>query len=745
MLMRSSETYSTLDEPAGEMQLGRDRRGETKAEPTNVAGSFDLRGFWLILRWRARLIALVTLATVALAVGALLVLPPKYRATTVVLVDPRQPHVTNSQAVLTGIGNDTAAVESQVELIASPALAGKVIGWLKLADDPEFATPSPFEQIGERALALLGRAPDAIEEATRLVYRFQRGLTVRRRGLTYVLEISYDAKEPAKAAQISNAVAEAYLDDQRAAKREITARASGWLGDRIEDMRERLRSSEEAVTAYRSANNLVDVTQGNKLINRQVEDLTQQLALTRSRTAEARARLERVQQAAQRNSDPATLNEALQSQVITNLRSQYAETARVEAEHNAIYGNRHPGLIAVRAQLGDLRRQIDNEIARILVGVRNDYQTAMSREATLEADLSKLKDQSATLGQADVKLRELEREAQANRTLFEQFLNRAKETTEQQSLQIADARIVSPPLPPLKSDRPGTLLLIAVAACGGVIFGVGIVLILEQMRQGFRSSREAAQFLSLPSIGMLPRQEPATTDRSVAARFALDHPNSPYARNLRAIRTRLLRSSKKPRGEILLVMSALPGEGKSTFACNFALAAEGSGVRTLLIDADVYTAASTQVFGLQKAGLSEVLDGKTSFWSAVTKDTKSGLHVLGACDPSIASDDAKDIDPTRLASFLREFSKHFDLVVIDSPAILPVGGSAPQIECADRAVLLVEWDQTERQAVAEALDMLDTHARKLAGVVLNKVSVGWCQLFDYGGYLKAATDVKGPS
>jgi succinoglycan biosynthesis transport protein ExoP len=255
-------------------------------------------------------------------------------------------------------------------------------------------------------------------------------------------------------------------------------------------------------------------------------------------------------------------------------------------------------------------------------------------------------------------------------------------------------------------------LLIAVAACGGCILGAGIVLVREQMRRGFRNVREVAQFLSVPSIGMLPVQEPAATSRATANRFVRDHPNSPYAKNLRAISTRLLRTSKKPRGEILVVMSALPGEGKSTFAGNFALAAEASGVRTLLIDGDVYT------------------------------DVKSGLHVLGARDPSTAGDDAKDIDPARLKSFLLEYGGHFDLVVIDGPSTLPLGGSTPHIECADRAVLLVEWDRTDRQAVADALDMLDTQADKLAGVVLNKVSVDWCRLFNHGSYQNSTADMK---
>ena len=744
MLMRRSDSYSTLDDLPEAASVGRDSSHDQRDDSRSVGGFLDLRSLWLILRWRTRLIALVTLGTVVVAACALVILPPKYKATTVVLVDPRQPHVTNTQAVLTGIGADAAAVESQVELIESSALAKKVIETLKLAEDPDFTSLSLMDRISDGLSTLLGRDPDAFERTKtgRLIYKFQSGLTVRRRGLTYVLEISYRAGDPVKAAHISGTIAEAYLDDQRAAKGEITARASGWLGDRIGEMRERVRISEEAVAAYRSANNLVDVTQGNKLINRQVEDLTQQLALARSRTADASARLERVQQATQRNSDPATLSEALQSQVIANLRSQYAETVRTEAESAAINGDRHPGLIAARAQLANLRRQIDNEIGRILVGVRSDYQVAMSREAALETELAKLKDQSAALSQADVKHRELEREAQANRTLFEQFLNRAKETNEQQSLQIADARIVSPALPPLKPDRPGVLLLIAVAACGGIIVGIGLALVLEQFRQGFRSSKEVTQFLSLPSIGMLPRQPGQMADGAAAARYAFDHPNSAYARNLRAIRTRLLRSSAKPRGEVLIVMSALPGEGKSTFACNFALAAAGSGVRTLLVDGDVYTASSSRIFGLQKAGLSEVLEGKTSVWNAISKDPKSGLQVLGARDASIAPEDVKDIDGLLLAPFLREFSKHFDLVVLDSPAILPVGGSTAHIECADRAILLVEWDRTDRQAVAEALDMLDRHARKLAGVVLNKVSVSWCRLSDYGGYLNYTADAK---
>jgi capsular exopolysaccharide synthesis family protein len=745
MLVPNSESFSTLDENAGGNLPDRAPR-----EQAGTAAS-GIRSFWLVLRWRAWLVGVVTLATVLVAGIALVVIPPRYKATTVVLVDPRQQRVTNSEVVISGIGADAAAVESQVELIESSALARKVIERLKLAQDPDFANASVLEQIGEGLLALVGQAPPNTEERrlNRLVYKFQNGLSVRRRGLTYVLEMSYTARTPAKAALISGAVADAYLDDQRAAKAEITARASGWLGERIEAMRGQVRDAERAVADYKSANSMVDVTQGNKLISRQIEDLTQQLALARTRTADAWARRERVEQVARNTTDPATLAEALQSQTIAGLRTQLAEAARAEAESHALYGDRHPSRVAARAQLEGVRRQIDNELARIVTGVRNDYQVAGDREKSLERELTILKEKFAETSQANVRLHELEREAQAQRALFEQFLNRAKETSEQQSLQIADARIISPALVPLKQDRPPTIVLLIAAAVGGGILGLGLVLLMEQMARGLRTGAEIEEVLSLPCIATLPSEAGGLSARrgllgrhwprragqgAAAPLFARIAPLSAYARSLQVLRSRLRRASPSRRGEILVVISALPGEGKSTFACNYALSAAAAGIRTLLIDGDAYNAAASRAFELTGAGLWEVLRGETSFWHVITQEAESTLTIMNARDAAKIPSEVDDVSEAVVATLLQDCRRHFDLVVIDSPAILSSPGSMPFIDCADRAVMVVEWSRTERHAVLEALGSLGAHAGKVAGVVLNKVPADWYRIFDNGRY-----------
>jgi uncharacterized protein involved in exopolysaccharide biosynthesis len=515
MLTRTDANHATLDDSE---DLERGPRA-VRGSGGQLMGMSDLRDLWMVLRWRASLIGLVALATIVVACVALLVVTPKYKATTILLVDPRQPRVTQAE-VIAGIGADAAAVESQVELIESSAVARKAIARLSLDKDPDFARPSMLERVTEGLRGMFGEQPvdRADWEISRLVYKFQQGMSVRRRGLTYVLEISYSSVDPAKAARLSGAIAEAYLEDQRLAKSEITVRASNWLIDRIEEMRARVRVSEQAVAAYKSANNIVDVTQGNRLVSRQVEDLTQQLALQRSRVADARARLERIQQGTNRISDPAALSESLQSTVIANLRTQYTEAARLEAEYSALYGSRYPGLIAIRAQLGDIKKQIEAEIARILIAVRNEYQVAASHEGSLEAGLARLKEQSGQYNEANVKLQELEREAHANRQLFEQFLNRAKETTEQQSLQIADARIISPALIPLKPDRPPTVLLLLVAAGCGAVLGLGLVLALERMRRGFRTAEEVERATSIPTLGILPSNEAVAKGMRAAAR-----------------------------------------------------------------------------------------------------------------------------------------------------------------------------------------------------------------------------------
>jgi succinoglycan biosynthesis transport protein ExoP len=695
-----------------------------------AGGPLDFNKLLTILRWHARLVATVAASVLLLAGIALLVIPPKYKAVTVVLVDPRQPRVTASEAVLSGIGADAAAVESQVELIQSSPIAKRVIAKLGLDKDPEFTKPGPMEAVRGLASQILGGNIRGDEETrlNTLVYRFQTGLSVQRRGLTYILEVGFSSVDPQKAATISRAIAEAYLEDQRTRRSSVTADASGWLGGRIDELRQRLEKSERAVADYKSSNNLVNVTQGNKLIARQIEDITAQIALARSRKAEAQGRLERVKEAARRPENSAGLGEVLQSQVVTTLRTQYAEVARQEADLRAIYGARHPVIVAIQAQAADLRRQIDREIARIAEGIRNDFEVARSRETALESELSSLQTRAGTLSQADVRLNELERDAQSDRTLYEAFLNRAKETGEQQSLQIAEARIASPALVPIKPERPPAFVLVGAAGVLGLLIGIGLALILEQLRRGFRSADDVANELGLARLGILP-QIARPKDIKARARLAIEQPTSDYAASLWAVMTRLQRAGQTSHGgNVLAIVSALPGEGKSTLACNLALTSAASGTKTLLIDADPHARSVTRMLDGNQSGPHGMIDGIGRFGSALTRDARSGLYVMAA--PGRESGSMRE-----LPSLLHELKDQFELIILDCPAILPVDGGA-LMEHADRIAFVIGWESTDRTAVEQAFQMLGKHVSKIDGVILNRADARWYRTFDEGRYLR---------
>jgi succinoglycan biosynthesis transport protein ExoP len=707
----------SLDDPPADVE---------RPAPTATQGLVDIRAGWLALRRHARLIAAaMVLALLATAV-ALLVIAPRYSATTILLVDPRQPRVTSSESVLAGIGADAAAVESQVDLITSPALARRVIEQLKLQDDPEFAGKGLLVRLG------LQSAPDAQTQLSLVEREFQQKLFVRRRGLTYIIEVTFTSKDPAKAARIANVIAATYLDDQLAAKLAATMKASEWLNARIEEMRARVTAAERAVATYKAEHNVVDTGQGIGLIERQIETLNQQLILARGAAAEARARLAQVQDVASRAADPATLNEALQSPVIANLRAQYAMVARNEAELTATLGDHHPSLVRLRAQMADLRRQLDAEIKRILAGVRNEYEVATSREKSLENDLGKLKEQAAKIGQADVELAALQREAQANRALFDQFLLRSKETSAQQSFQAPDAQVVSAAMAPVRPNRPPLVLLFGLAGAFGVVFGIGLALVREQLDRSYRTVAQIERDLSLPCLGIVPAFAKTRGAGGDLFRVVVDRAGSPLAESLHAVRQRLRLKRRQGVGEIMMVVSAVPGEGKSVIAGNLAHAAAMAGYRTLLIDLDLRSGSLSAAVGSARIGLIDVLRGKAVLRDALIEDPRSGLSFLTTGDRQEVFAALRDIDDARLAATLNQCRQMFDFIVLDSAAILRAPETSELVEYVDRAILVVEWRRTERDTLFAALETLGASVKKIAGVVLNKVDLGHYHLYDYG-------------
>jgi exopolysaccharide transport family protein len=730
-----------------------------------------------ILRRKGRLIAGIVIIGTFLAILVAFSLTRYYTSTVTLLVDPRQSNAVDLEGSVGGIGTDLAAIESEVELLKSRAVAERVVKKLDLENDPEFAPKTSVIGALKGAIGQLFSSDEMVEQPLddsdvnpAIVSSVQKGFTANRKGLTYVLEAHYTSELPQKAARIANTFADEYLVDQLEAKFEATKRANEWLNDRVSELRERVRTAERAVEQFKSENNLVD-TGGVSLNEQQVTQLNEQLILARAKAAESLARVQQIERVDSSGGSAAAFADALQSQVIASLRSKYAEIAREEAELSSKYGPRHPSVINVRAQLGDINRQIKEEIGRIVATSRNEYEVAKSRVASIETSLDELKQQFGQGNQAAVQLRELEREAQATRALFESFLGKFKETQQQESLQTADTRIIAKALVPSVPSHPRRSLIIAIGFVLSAGFAIGLAFLLEFLDSGIHTRERleevtgARQLATIPTVAELKSKsvradwftrflrrlkpakektslEPRTPKQLAAARtmnrMVLDKPLSSYTESIRSLRMGIKFTSIDDPARIIMVTSALPGEGKSTTAANLAQYAANTGEKVLLIDADLRHPALTTALrsgsdrlATPSAGLIDLITGRVALADVTAVDEQSGLRFIAGRSDQKITHTAELLASERMKRFLASAREAFDLIVVDSSPLLPVVDSRALLDAVDGVVMVVAWERTERSAVKLAMREAAGIEDKLLGAVLNDMDMDAAKHYDY--------------
>ena len=431
-----------------------------------------------------------------------------YTATSTVLVDPRRANVVETnQSVLSNFGTDDATIESQTLLIQSVAILHarrRQAEADRRSGIHAEARPARSDQSDCSAAAAPsdGASPEDAAKS-RSVEILQKRMKVTRQGTTFLVDININSESPQKAATIANAIADAYFEEQVRAKYDATRIAATWLNGQIDELKSKVVASEKAVEDFRSANNLT-VSQGVTVNDQQITDLNNKLIAARVQTAEARAKYDQVQDIAKSGGDPGGINAAISSDMITKLRTQYADIAKNEADLSSKYGARHPLVANVRAQRQDTQRLINEEIRRILDSTKHDYDVAQSREASLQQSLDQLQGVSTSSGQAQVRLHELQREAEANRTLYESYLARYKETTAQESLEMPDSRIVTRASIPIRPSSPKTMLILGLAVMLGLGAGAVLAFLADYLDGRIKTLEQAEAISGVPALAAVP-------------------------------------------------------------------------------------------------------------------------------------------------------------------------------------------------------------------------------------------------
>ncbi|MEZ0055855.1 uncharacterized protein involved in exopolysaccharide biosynthesis [Bradyrhizobium elkanii] len=409
---RVGSRRSEATEPAASWETAGVPASRSSAETTK--GVLSIAGVVAFFRENGQRILMLAAVIFAVGVILLMLIPARYAATALVVVDPREQRVTTDQDVLPGIGQDAAALQSYVEIAKSDGFLGPVIEQLKVAEDSDISG---------------GRT-----DPTRLLDRFRNRLDISRRGLTYVIAIKFTSNDPRRAAYYANAVAEAFVASQRGTRSVATDEAADWLKSRLKTLNDRLRSSEDAVAKFKLEHRIVNAGKESTTQQLRVTDLTQQVAAARARTEEAKVRYEQLQRDLKANVDG-----PVKQDLLSALRAQRSALNDQIAQKRGVLGDRHPDLVMALSQLGDLNRQIEIERKKNIDTAKSEYEAQRDQQKALEDQQKAVEQQILVDGQALVKLQELQRDADANKNIYEQFLSRYKTTDEQRrAAELAD-------------------------------------------------------------------------------------------------------------------------------------------------------------------------------------------------------------------------------------------------------------------------------------------------------------------
>lgn len=706
-------------------------------DPADRMEKLELLEYWKsILKFRKQIIAF-GLAVALLAVAVVMVMTPVYRSTATLLIESNKAKILSIEDVYSGVSQNREFFQTQVEIIKSREVAMKTIRKLRLWEHPDF-DPRAKEDSWK---AKIGFSEDPVEWNDELlaeaVYeRFAAALTVEPIRLSQLAKVSFDSADAALAAKVANLTAEMYIENDLEARFRLTRQASGWLQAQMDELRKKLNDSERALQEFRDREGIVDlksVTQSGA--GRQIEEVMGRLVEARMQRAQAENAYRQVQSA--KGGDLSSLPAVLRNPIVAEAKRAEAQAERRISELTQRYGKEHPKYLQAQAELESARDNLKRQVDSVVAGVIREYEVARGTEATLEGVLSSAKGQVQTLNRKEGELSIYEREVEANRQMYDMFIKRAKETNVAGDLQTAVARIVDPAVTADRPVKPKKTQIVAIALVLGLFLGVLAALLRDRLDSSLKTSEDVEARLQQPILTTLPLLGKDEVARTRTSRIFLDEPKSVYAEAIRSARTGVLLSGIDLPRRTLLVTSSVPGEGKTTFAINLALA-HAHTKKTLLIDADMRRPAISKGLDIPGGakGLSNFVAGTASLKECLLPVEGSTLMLMPS--GSVPPNPLELLLSQRFKETLEHLGQHFEVVIIDSPPVELVSDALVIATQADSVIYVVRAEATPYQIARKGLQRLRRAEGKILGVVLNRFDVAKAEKYygDYSGYGK---------
>jgi capsular exopolysaccharide synthesis family protein len=665
---------------------------------------------------RGYLIAGVAALVAAAGIGLTMMQVPKYSATALLTIDPTPDQIMPERQI--GGRVDAAVVDSEIEAIKSSVLVNRLANELQLDQDPEWNPRAAKPAAPQTIPARYATAPQGDPSVTAAV---ASAIDVRRRGLSYVVEVSGTSASPTRAAQLANSLSSIYLASLGEARQEASSEANGWLDARLEELKAEVQAKEAAAMQYRAQRNLL-TAQGESLAEQQAVILQSALQATSAEYAQQRAQYELVSAMAQNGGSLNSLD--VQDDAMRDLRSKEATISQKIADMSTRYGAAHPALQQAMQEKVVLDERIASEMQRLAATAKLRSDSIGAKMNTQRAQLNTLRGKLVSDNFDEVQLNALESDAAAARTVYENFLQRSHEIASQGGPTTISARLLSPAQEPTSPISPHLLLNAVLSLVVGIALGLLAGLLAERMRGTIETSEEAEEKLGVRALAAVPDlrrrdlkhiPEGNRTPTGYLLAKRLSH----FTEAFRVLQISLMLSST-PHKNVVAVSSAMPGDGKTTLALGLARVAGIGGLKVIIVDCDVRMRTINKVLDIEpEAGLQHVLLGEREWRDVVGCDQASNIHVLPASALT-----SKDIFSTgAMERLVQELSHHYDLVVLDCAPVFAVADTRVVAALADSVVVATRAGKTPARATRAAITQLELAGANVLGVVLNRIDV----------------------
>jgi capsular exopolysaccharide synthesis family protein len=619
------------------------------------------------------------------------------------------------------------ALQTQALILLSDTLALKVVENLHLDRDPRFVDVASAST-SQSKTSISARSDSTKVEMLR---RFRGGLKVEMVPGTRVVQVSYADPNPQLATEIVNNLVDTFIEANVRTRYESATQTSEWLSKELADLRLRGEEAEQKLVHYQQEHGILGIDEKQNVVTAKLDELNRELTA---------AQADRIQKESNykfaASSDPNLPDRSLVGEGSSLLQSLRAKEAELDTQYAQLTTEFGPGYQKV-AELSNQLKQVRGDIAAEQIAIqhrlRNDYLAAVQREKMLSTAFEQQKQQANQLNESAIEYSALKRDAESNRLLYENLLQKLKEAGIVAGLRSSNIRVVDAaqiPDMPIKPSLPRNLAFGFLLSLGG---GIALALVMESLDTTVRNVDEVRNLSTLPALAVIPMQSfgngtqhrgwnalPSLEGRSKSlSLIAHDYPNSPAAESFRALRTSIVLSNFGSATRVILVTSALPQEGKTTVSANSALVMAQRGGRVLLVDADLRGPGIQKIFGINsKGGLGTVISGSDSFEDVVVSIPQfPNLSILpaGAASPKAADLLGSD----RLRQLIAQWRNEFDHIIIDTPPCLSFTDAVVLSRETDGVILVARWGRTGRAVLRRACDVLTQVNANLMGIVLN--------------------------